>query len=268
MKKDYEQIIKNAPILEWDCDSAKKAKEYFFRSGKKPFENFDCVKQLGITKSLIFFPRDFQKLTKIKRKCKLIYEFKSASSVSPVYLYDNKLVIALCPLGGPGAANLMEELEFVGIKTFVSCGTCGCIGKDTNLESYFIPTSAIRDEGLSYHYLPASRTVETSLKVNNAIKQALQEFGVNYVEGKVWTCDAMYRETPERTKRRIAEGAIGVDMECASLCACSKFNKVEFGELLYFSDKTDGVNWEWRIYDKIKLRYQLVEICFRALELL
>lgn len=268
MKNKYEELVKNAPILEWDDDSAERAKNYFFKSGKKPFEQFDIVKQLGITKALIFFPRAFDKLTKIKRKCKLIYEFKSASSSSPVYLYDNRLVIALCPLGGPGAANLMEELDYVGIKTFVSCGTCGCINKDVNLEHYFIPTSAIRDEGLSYHYLPASRTVQTSEKVNNAIRQALKEFGKEHIEGVVWTCDAMYRETPERTKRRNQEGAIGVDMECASLSACAKFNKVEFGELLYFSDKTDGKNWQWRMYDKINLRYELVQICIRALELL
>ena len=113
MEIDYKTLVENAPILEYDEDSADESKNYFFSAGKKPFEQFDKVKKLGIYKCLIFFPRDFEKLTSIFNKCEKIYDFKSASTYSPVYLYDNKVLIALCPLGGPGAANLMEALEFV-----------------------------------------------------------------------------------------------------------------------------------------------------------
>ena len=268
MKNKFEELVKNAPILEWDDDNSERAINYFFSAGKKPFEQFEKARQLGVTKCLIFYPRSFNELDEIFSKCELLYEFKSASTVSPVYLYDNKLLIALCPLGGPSSANLMEELDYVGIKTFLACGTCGCISKTVDMEKYFIPFNAIRDEGLSYHYIPASRTVETNERVNNALKTALLEFGKEYVEGTIWTIDAMYRETPARLKRRALEGAIGVDMECASLCACSKFNKIEFGELLYFSDRTDGKNWEWKMYDKLTVRTELAKICIRALELL
>lgn len=266
--KDYKQLVENAPILEYDNDSAEFLKDRFFATGKKPFKNFDKVKKLGITKCIFFLPRDFRKLTTIYKKCKKIYEFKSASSCSPVYLYANKVLIALCPLGGPSSANLMEELEHVGIKTIIACGTCGCINPDVNIESYFIPTEAIRDEGLSYHYLPASRTVRTSAKINSAIKQVLQNNNETFVTGKIWTIDAMYRETPNRITRRVNEGSLAVDMECASLSACAKFNNIKFGQLLYFTDRVSSTNWEWRFYDKIKIRTHLIELCLQALELL
>ena len=133
---------------------------------------------------------------------------------------------------------------------------------------YFIPENAIRDEGLSYHYLPASRTVNTHSVVNSAIEEALSKFNKEHVNGTIWTVDAMYRETPNRTERRRKEGAIGVDMECASLSACAKFNGLRFGSLLYFTDRVRPSKWEWRKYDKFALREELVNICLYALELL
>ncbi len=258
--------IKNAPILEFDNDDTENSMVDFFNNGKRGFEHFDIIKKKGINKCVIFFPRAFNECTEIYEKCEKIHDFKSASSISPIYLYDNKLLIALCPLGGPASANLMEELNFNGIKHFIACGSCGCIDDRINITNMFmLPTSAIRDEGVSYHYLPASRSVETTKKVNQALKNSLEKFKQPYIEGKTWTIDAMYRETPNRIARRRKEGAVAVEMECASLASVAAHNKINFGELLYFSDMVTDKNWEWRIYDKIELRTHLLKICIDAI---
>ena len=259
-------LINKAPILEWDNDSCEEAKKYFFGNNKKPFHQFDDAKKKGIHKALIFFPRAFDSLSTIICKCKKIYEFKAASTISPIYNYDDKFLIALCPLGGPSAANLMEELSFVGIDTFLACGSCGCLLDKFPNVKYFIPTSAIRDEGLSYHYLPPSRTVETDSDLNNVIRETLIKNNEPFIEGRVWTTDAMYRETPNRVARRKQEGALGVDMECSSLAACSKFNKLKFSTLFYFTDLVQSSSWQWRVYDKIKLRTELVQMCEKILD--
>ena len=257
--------ISNAPILEYDEDSAKLAKSYFFAQGKKPFHLFDRIKEKGINKCIIFYPRSFTECKEIYDKCEKIYDFLSASSVSPVYLYDNKLLIALCPLGGPASANLIEELSYNGINTFIACGSCGCLVDGINIaDELFIPTQAIRDEGLSYHYLPASRTIATNSEVNNALEKSLKKFKQQYIKGTTWTIDALYRETPNRTARRVKEGAIGVEMECASLASVCKFNSIKFGQLLYFTDKIEKEKWEWRLYDKIALRTHILKICIDA----
>ena len=261
--------INDAPILEWDDDAATESKNYFFAQGKKPFENFKKVQTLGINKCIIFFPRDFEKCTSIYKKCEKIYEFKSASSISPIYLYDKKLLIALCPLGGPASANLIEELEYIGIDIFIACGSCGCLSEELDITNlFFVPDNAIRDEGLSYHYLPASRLVNTNAKINKLLAQVLKKHDKPYVKGTVWTIDSMYRETPKRIARRKQEGAIGVDMECASLASVAKYNNLEFGSLFYFTDTIGSSSWKWRIYDKIQIRTQLLEICIEALCLL
>ena len=256
----------NAPILEWDEDNAEDALKYFFADGKKPFHMFDDVKKKGIDKCIIFFPRSFEKCKEIYKKCKKIYEFKSASTISPVYLYDNKVLIALCPLGGPACANLVEELDFVGIKKFIACGSCGCIVDNIDIDNlFFIPTSAIRDEGVSYHYIPASRYIETNSVVNKALAEAMEKAKQPYITGRTWTIDALYRETPNRTKRRVEEGAVGVEMECASLAAVAQYNRLLFGTLLYFTDTVAKGSWKWRRYDKVQIRTQLLKICIDAI---
>ena len=255
--------IKDCPIAEHYNDNMDNL-FMFFSNGKKEFWRFDKVKKLGINKCILFFPRDFRKLKAIYSKCELIYQFKSASSISPVYLYKNNVLIALCPLGGAASVNLMEELMFVGITHFVGLGSCGAI-VPVNLESFLIPDKAIRDEGSSYHYLPPSRYIETSQNLSKKLEKVLTKHGENYVVNTVWTTDAIYRETPKRIQARITDGAIAVEMEAASLSAVAKVKGVEYATLLYYSDYNDGKIWNTRIYDKFILREKIINYAVEAL---
>lgn len=254
----------DAPILEQFDDKLENL-SMFFGNGKKALWNFDKIRQMQIDRCVMFFPRDFDKLKSIYKKCELIYEFKSASSISPVYLYDNKLLIALSPLGGPAAANLMEELIFVGIKYFIGVGSCGAI-KDANIDpdQYFVPDLAIREEGVSYHYLPPSRFVETSTLLNSAIAKTLDAHDEAHFSGIVWTTDAMYRETPARIAARLADGALAAEMETASLAAIAKAKNLHYSSILYYSDYNNGKQWFTRMYDKYQLREELVTYAIEA----
>lgn len=257
-KQDY-------PILEYYPDDTVNL-FMFFSNGKKEFWRFDKVKQLGIDKCVMFFPRDFKKLKKIYSKCELIYEFKSASSISPVYLYDNKVLIALAPLGGPASANLMEELIFVGIKYFIGVGSCGAIvNLNIDLDQYVIPMRAIRDEGTSYHYLPASRYIDTDKQLAKLLAETLTDNNENHICGTIWSTDAIYKETPSRIAARVADGALGVEMETASLCAVAQAKGVHFANLLYYSDYNNGQLWQTRIYNKYELREELVKYAIEAI---
>lgn len=254
----------DAPITEFFGDEMTNL-DLFFANGKKEFWRFDEVKKMGIDKCLLFFPRHFNELGEIQSKCELVYEFLSASTISPVYLYDKKVLIAMSPLGGAAATNLMEELIYVGIKHFIGVGSCGAITRG-DIESFIIPTKAIRDEGTSYHYLAPSRYVSTSERLNTALEKTLKAHKVDYVKSIVWTTDAIYRETPKRIAARIKDGATGVEMETASLASVAKARGVEYSCLLYYSDYNDGVVWESRFYDRIKLRTKIINLAVEALK--
>jgi uridine phosphorylase len=109
-----------------------------------------------------------------------------------------------------------------------------------------IPTSAIRDEGTSYHYMPPSREVEADKDAVQAIMKTLDKHGVPYDLGKTWTTDAIYRETPQKVKKRREEGAITVEMEAATFFAVAQFRGVQFGQLLYGGDDLGGEAWDRR----------------------
>jgi uridine phosphorylase len=113
-----------------------------------------------------------------------------------------------------------------------------------------VPTSAVRDEGTSYHYLPPSREVAADPHAVAVIEQTLQRHGVAYVTGKTWTTDAIYRETPEKIKRRRAEGCLAVEMEASALFAVAQFRGVTLGQILYGGDDVSGLEWDGRGWDK------------------
>jgi uridine phosphorylase len=109
-----------------------------------------------------------------------------------------------------------------------------------------VPTSAVRDEGTSYHYLPPSREVAADSEVVAAIIATLERHNLPYVTGKTWTTDALYRETRPKIARRVAEGCITVEMEAAACFAVAAFRGVRFGQILYAGDDLSGDLWDER----------------------
>ncbi len=63
-------------------------------------------------------------------------------------------------IGGPAANGLMEEVIGLGARRFLFFGSCGVLDSDILSGHIAVPTSAYRDEGTSYHYLPPSAYVD------------------------------------------------------------------------------------------------------------
>jgi uridine phosphorylase len=149
-------------------------------------------------------------------------------------------------VGAPLAAGRMDELIALGGRVFVAVGGAGAVVPELTLGHVIVPRAAIRDEGTSYHYLPASREVEPTPSVVEAIVATLRERDVPYVTGKAWTTDGFFRETRAKTARRVAEGCVCVEMEVAACCAVAQFRGVGFGQLLYAGDDLSGEVWDDR----------------------
>ena len=149
-------------------------------------------------------------------------------------------------VGAPLAAAFLEEAIAKGCRSFVACGGAGTLVPELTLGHVVVPTSAIRDEGTSYHYLPPSRSVAASPAAVEAIQATLGEHGVPYMTGPTWTTDAPYRETRDRMRRRVEEGCLTVEMEAAGFFAVAAFRGVTFGQLLYAGDDLSGDAWDER----------------------
>ncbi len=157
-----------------------------------------------------------------------------------------RLGVLLSSVGAPVSAGLMEESIALGASTIVAVGGAGALIPELVLGHAIIVESALRDEGTSFHYLTAGRTVDADSSGVAALEQTLREAGVQFVKGRTWTTDAPYRETVPRTERRVAEGCITVEMEAAACIAVAKFRDVRFAQLLYAGDSLAGSEWDDR----------------------
>ena len=131
-----------------------------------------------------------------------------------------------------------------------------------------VPTSEIRDEGTSYHYLPPTREVSATPEVVAAIEATFKEHGIGYRLTKTWTNDAFFRETHRKVQLRRSEGCLTVEMEAAALFAVAKYRNVKIGQILYSGDYLGGEYWSSRQWDdRWDIREQLVslsaEVCLR-----
>ncbi len=224
----------------------------------------DELKTKGIDTVLFVFARDdhncFDKMELVK-----CYEFKNASNINLVYNYKDKFLIARAPLGGPSAGGFMEELGFLGIKNFFACGSAGLIDENADASEFVLPIRAIRDEGTSYHYLKPSVYAETDAHLTNVIENYLKKLKLKYNKSTTWTTDAFYRETKQAVEKRKNQGAVCVEMECASWCAIAQFRGYKFAQLLYFSDVVKQSGHKWHANRK-ELRQQIINLMIDCVE--
>jgi uridine phosphorylase len=177
----------------------------------------------------------------------------SEIGMNPIYELemDGKRLALVHPgVGAPLAAAFMEELVARGVRMFVACGGAGVLVPELAMGHVLVPTSAVRDEGTSYHYLPASRTTTPSPHAVEAIISVLERHDIPHVQGATWTTDAIYRETRDKVRRRVEEGCITVEMEAAALFAVAEFREVTIGQLLYAGDDLSGDAWDPRGWDE------------------
>lgn len=149
-------------------------------------------------------------------------------------------------LGAPACVGCFEDVIPMGVKRIILLGNCGVLDKDIRDCGIIIPIRAIRDEGTSYHYAPASDYIDVNKKYIPEFQGVLDEFGYPYVKGTTWTTDAFYRETRAKVEARKKMGAICVEMECAAMQALCDFRGVEFFQFLYAGDNLDHSAWDPR----------------------
>lgn len=180
---------------------------------------------------------------------RIIAQAEDANGVKPVYRVEYKgvpVALFMIDVGAPMSVAMLEDVYMMGVKKVIVFGTCGVLDEDVEDCSIIIPDWAVRDEGTSYHYAPASDEIEVNVKYRKVFTGMLDELQVKYTVGKVWTTDAFYRETPEKIKRRKKQGCICVDMECSANAAVAGFREKELVQFFYAADQLASDSWDVR----------------------
>lgn len=166
----------------------------------------------------------------------------------PWYIYEKtgvKIAVTMAPIGASMAVGQLEELKAVGFKNIIVLGSCGVLDKRIEADKILIPSVALRDEGTSYHYAPASDEISYNEALLLTMEKAFNNAGIEHVRAKTWTTDAFYRETADKVKRRMAVGAEVVDMEASALMAWTQFRQANVYQFFYTADYVDHHNEEW-----------------------
>lgn len=153
------------------------------------------------------------------------------------------------PVGGPAAAGLLEEVIAYGSRAFVACGGAGALRPEIALGHLIVVTSALRDEGVSHHYLPPARVVDALPGAVGRPLVGAEGARIPHVSGRTWTTDGFFRETPAKIAARRDEECLTVEMEAASLAAVASFRGMPLAQLLYGGDDLSGEVWDHRSWN-------------------
>lgn len=176
-----------------------------------------------------------------------IYHFPIESSVLSVWRVernDGPVALALAQVGAPISAILLETMGALGARRVVSVGSAGGLVAEHPPGTVVVPSAAIRDEGVSYHYAAPGSLAAPHSGLQSLLLASMLDNQISATTGIVWTTDAFYRETEDKVARRLAEGAIAVDMEAASLATVADFRGLEYGCAVYMADTLHSEAWD------------------------
>lgn len=205
------------------------------------FDPFDLKLNKKTTKCLLIFDDEIWEDHILNNKNFKIFPVKNAfDRTFNTYRYlktNNEYILLVSPtMGAAGSVCEVELLIASGIKKFVALGTCGRLDESLAQNTIIIPTSAYREEGTSYHYLPNEDQIYVDQTLLKITEREFKKHNFIYKKGKIWTTDAVYRETIGKIKLMKKRGCIGVEMELSALLAVAKFRDVKLTEFLIADD--------------------------------
>jgi uridine phosphorylase len=152
-------------------------------------------------------------------------------------------VMAFFGIGAPAAAALVETLEALGTRMFLNLGAAGGLQPGARVGELVVCSNAVRDEGLSHHYLAPARYASPSARLTDALILQLKAAERTFTVGSTWTIDAPFRETVEELRHYCDEGVLTVEMEAAAVFAVAEHRGFEAAAAFVLSDVLSDADW-------------------------
>lgn len=150
---------------------------------------------------------------------------------------NSGLTIVNFGIGSANAATIMDLLAARAPKGVLFLGKCGGLKDSTEIGHFILPIAAIRGEGTSNDYFPPEVPALPSFKLHKFVSEKIISKGMDYRTGVVYTTNRRLWEYDEEFKDYLRKlGAIGIDMETATLFIVGHANQIARGALLLVSD--------------------------------
>lgn len=141
--------------------------------------------------------------------------------------------------GGMFAANTAITTDIVcnvQAQNLIRLGSCGALREDIKVGDLILADSVIRGDGVTPYYVDENFKTLPDVGITEALEKAAEKLGVKLHKGKVWSTDALLRETKELVEKKAEEGAIAVDMVSSALLTIAQVYKAKAASILAVSD--------------------------------
>lgn len=166
---------------------------------------------------------------------------RCCNGITKVYVFEidgMKIAGYLSHIGSAMAGGDVIDVNWLtGANKFIMFGSAGSLDSDATDGKFVIPTESYREEGLSYNYAEPSDYIE--IRNSKVVKKIFDDLKLPNVSGKVWTTDAIYRETMAKLEARKSEGCIAVEMELAGVQAVCDYYGWNLYDFLVTGDVLD-----------------------------
>jgi uridine phosphorylase len=160
---------------------------------------------------------------------------------------DGRVGVNCLGIGAPAAVAQLEMQAELGVRRCVSIGTAGGLHVRQEPGDIVLVTSAVRDEGTSYHYLPADAPAVPDAALTTQFGTALDAAGLAHAEGPTVTTDAPFRTTPEEIRWHRANGVCAAEMEAAAIFALGQVRDLPVSSAVVLDSVPDDSGTAFRI---------------------
>lgn len=152
------------------------------------------------------------------------------------------LLVVSHGVGAPGAMLCFQELMDCGVEAMIRLGTAGGLYDDVGIGDLVVPTSAIRQEGVSRLMVPEALPAVPDRVLTTRLLDQLTSKNIPVREGMILSSDLFY---PSLLEDQLAfykkANAIAVEMECSALFIAAHLRKVRAASVLVL----DGNPLKW-----------------------
>jgi uridine phosphorylase len=164
--------------------------------------------------------------------------------------------------GSPIVVELAEEMAVMGAKKMILMTWAGTLQPDLKPGDIVVCNRALRDDGVSQHYLPPAKYIDGDSKLSNQLVEAIQAHGANCTLGTTWTTAAPYRETREEILQYQSENVKVVEMETAGLFTIGQVRGFQTASVVVVMDSLATL--EWSVPDRLDGIFHALEVVYTA----
>jgi uridine phosphorylase len=118
----------------------------------------------------------------------------------------------------------------------IRIGSCGALTPDIKIGDLIIVESALRGEGVTPYYVKNDFKTQSDVGLTKDLEEVAKDSGLAIHRGRVWSTDAILRETPEYVGNAVKDGCIAVDMVSSTFLTIAQVYNVKAAAILAVSD--------------------------------